>query len=84
MYLKSFVEIAEFEHDGRQAKVLRDRDDGYLVCKTDPKNFSGMRTSQYPTREKAVTAAKRFIKHPVVWTTGRPEPAPSLRFRASA
>jgi hypothetical protein len=70
------VEIAEFEKDERKAKVMRGRDVGYIVCKSDSKKFSGMRTSQYSTREKAIKAAKNFIKMPVLWTKGRTEHFP--------
>lgn len=73
MNLKSPVEIAEFQKSGRTAKVMRDREEGYIVCKTDSKIFSGTRTAQYSTKEKAIQAAKNFIKKPVIWTKGRME-----------
>ena len=71
MDLKSWVKIALFEAEGRSAEVVRDREEGYAVCKTDPVRFAGSRITFYPTRIKAIKAAKWFIKNAVVWTKGR-------------
>jgi hypothetical protein len=67
------IETAEFERNGRKARVIFVRDGGYEVYKTDPKSFNGYRTSQYSTKAKAIAAAKNFIRKSVLWTKGRSE-----------
>jgi hypothetical protein len=69
-FLKTNLEPEVFEKNGRQAKVMYVKDNGYELHKTDPRDADNTRVSQYSTKERAINAAKAFINHNSLRTKG--------------
>jgi hypothetical protein len=73
MNSNSLFKPIELQKDSRIARIRYSRDGGYELHKLDPGRFNGCRVMQYPTRKKAIVAARDFIKNSGRWTKGRLE-----------